>query len=109
MTSNAVVMITLGITDQRELGELLTLVPKISLNCGAPRAQSDGTYRIEVFGTAADAEKLAKTGRVLTVDEDFGARTKAALASIGHGDRFRGGTIKPTGLGVLGRRRRSAR
>jgi hypothetical protein len=95
-----VVKITLHVPDQQALKEALALVPGVHLDCGTPRPHPEGGFVLNVFGSAADARKLSKAKVVLEIDEQYGEQLKARQAEVAQGDRFKGGTVKPEGLGI---------
>ena len=96
-----VVKVSLRIPDQKELAAVLALTPGVSLNCGAPRTDEQGNFVVDLYVTAAEAKTLAKTPYVASVDEKYGDELKKRQAEVGKGDRFKGGTVAPTGLGVI--------
>ncbi len=94
------VKITLSVADQHALKEALDQVPGISLECGPPRLQEDGTFAVVMYGSETQATALAKSGTILELDKEFGARLAERRKEVGVGDRFEGGAVVPQGLGT---------
>ena len=97
-----VVKVTLRIPDQKSLADTLALVPGAGLNCGAPGTDESGQFLVDLYVSAADAKALAKTPYIASIDEKYGAELKKRQGEVGKGDRFKGGTVAPAGLGVIG-------
>ena len=96
-----VVKVSLQIPDQTKLAEVLALAPGAHLNCGAPRTDGQGNFIVDLYVTAADAKALTKTPYVVSIDEKYGDELKKRQKEVGKGDRFKGGTVVPTGFGVI--------
>ena len=94
------VKITLSVAGQEALNDTLEQVPGISLECGPPRLQDDGTYAIVVYGSEAQVNKPAKKGTIIELDREFGAALEERRKEVGVGDRFEGGAVVPLGLGT---------
>lgn len=94
------VKITMSVSGQEALSDALGHVPGISLECGPPSLQEDGTYAIVVYGSEAQAKKLAKNGTIIELDREFGAALEERRKEVGVGDRFEGGAVVPRGLGT---------
>ena len=99
-----IVKITLSVSDQEGLKAALDQVPGISLECGPPRLQPDGTFALVVYGTETQAKRLAKSANIVELDREFGDALLERQKEVGVGDRFEGGTIVPVGLGTAARR-----
>lgn len=93
-----IVKITLWLPDQQALNEVLDSV-HLHLNCAAPRRENDGTYRIELYASPAESKKLIAMGYRNKVDDSYGKTLEARLQEVSKIDRFKGGKIKPAGLG----------
>ncbi len=95
-----VVRISLRVPSQEALKETLALVPNVHLDCGAPKRDADGSFLLNLYGTKADADRLAETGHVIESDEQYGQVLKQRQSEVAKGDRFEGGKIKPVGIGI---------
>ena len=93
-----IVKITLWLPEQRALGELLSQVT-VSLDCGAPRRESDGSFRVVLYASPAEAKKIKALGYRQEVDANFGQVLAERRKEVSKTDRFKGGKVKPTGLG----------
>lgn len=91
--------ITVWVDDQASLQTLLESGP-ISLECGAPRRDADGSFRVTLYGPKAEAQKLAARGFRVAVDEGYGAYLEQRQKEVSRKDRFKGGKVAPKGLGV---------
>ena len=92
------VKITLWLPDQQSLNELLSKAT-VSLDCGAPRRESDGTYRVVLYAAPAEARKIKALNYRQEADADFGRVLLERRKEVSKVDRFKGGQVKPTGLG----------
>ena len=92
------VKITLWLPDQQALNALLSKAT-VSLDCGAPRRESDGSYRVIVYAAPAEAKKIKALNYRQEVDADFGKTLPERRKEVSKVDRFKGGQVKPTGLG----------
>ena len=90
--------ITLWLPDQRALNEVLATA-KVVLDDAAPRRESDGTYRIELYAAPAEAKKILDLGYRNEVDETYGEVLAMRRKEVSKIDRFKGGKVKPTGIG----------
>lgn len=93
-----IVKITLWLPDQQALNEVLSTAA-VSLDCGAPRRESDGSYRVVVYAAPAQAKKLKALNYRQEVDADFGKVLLERRKEVSKTDRFKGGQLKPSGLG----------
>lgn len=93
-----IVKITLWLPDQKALNEVLSKV-KVSLDCGAPRRESDGSYRIILYASPGEAKKIKALGYRQEADPDFGKVLAERQKEVSKTDRFKGGKVKPTGIG----------
>jgi hypothetical protein len=91
-------MIEVWVPDAQTLRTVLG-VAQVSLECGAPRRDGD-QFVVVLYGSAAEAQKIAKLGYKHQIDEHYGDVLAQRQGEVSRTDRFRGGTIKPAGLGV---------
>ena len=94
-----VVRITIYVPDQAALNRVLTTA-HVSLDCGPPKRDERGLFKLDLYATKAEADKLAALPYEHEVDRDFGKVLAARQAEVSRGDRFQGGKIKPVGLGI---------
>lgn len=97
-TSEGVVRITLWVPDQRALYEVLAKA-KALLGGGAPRHESDGTFKVTLYASPAEAKKIAALPYRQEADPDYGRVLAERQKEVSRTDRFKGGKIKPTGIG----------
>jgi hypothetical protein len=90
--------ITLWLPDQHALNTVLATA-KAELNTRAPRREGDGTYRVELYTSPAEAKKIIDLGYRNEVDETYGEVLAMRREEVSKIDRFKGGTVKPTGIG----------
>lgn len=93
-----IVKVTLWLPDQQALNEVLSHA-KVSLDCGAPRRESDGSYRVILYASPEEAKKIKALGYRQEVDGKFGKVLAERHMEVSKTDRFKGGTVKPTGIG----------
>lgn len=91
--------ISVWLPDQSALNKVLSAA-SVSLDCGAPRRESDGSFVVTLYATPAEANKITALPYRHVVDENFGESLKRVHEQVSKTDRFQGGKIKPTGLGV---------
>lgn len=94
-----VVQITIYVPDQAALKQVLATA-HVSLDCGAPKRDERGLFKLDLYATAAEAAKLATLPYEQTLDHDYGKRLAERQAQVSQTDRFQGGRIKPVGLGI---------
>jgi hypothetical protein len=93
-----IVKITLWLPDQQALNEVLSQA-KVSLDCGAPRRESDGSYRVILYASPVEAKKIKTLGYRQEADPNYGKVLAERQKEVSKTDRFKGGAVKPTGLG----------
>ena len=93
-----VVKITIWVPDQKALNEILSKA-KVELDCGAPRQDTDGNFKITLYATPAEAQKIRALPFRHEVDEKYGEVLAARQQEVSKTDRFQGGKVKPEGLG----------
>jgi len=91
-------MIRVWVPDSRTLQTVLGAA-RVSLECGAPKRDGD-YYVVVLYGTAEEARKIAALGYKHEIDERYGDVLAERVHEVSTIDRFRGGTVKPEGLGV---------
>jgi hypothetical protein len=93
-----VVKISLWLPDLEALNRVLSAA-QVSLDCGAPRRESDGNYRVTLYASPAEAQKIAALPYRHELDENYGQYLADRQKEVSKTDRFKGGKVKPTGLG----------
>jgi hypothetical protein len=91
-------MIKVWVPDSRSLQSILGAA-RVSLECGAPKRDGDD-YVVVLYGTAAEANKVAALGFKHEIDTTFGNVLAERVNEVSKTDRFRGGAVKFEGLGV---------
>jgi NAD(P)H-nitrite reductase large subunit len=94
-----IVQITVWLPDQRTLKEILSRT-EAKLGCGSPRRDTEGNFAVTLFGTSSDVNKIKELGYRNIVYEEYLENFKKRQAEVSKIDRFQGGKIKPTGLGI---------
>jgi hypothetical protein len=94
-----IVKIKLWVPDQKALNEILSTA-RVSLDCGSPRRDDSGSFVITLYATKAEAKKITALKYRHEVDENYGEVLKQRQQEVSKTDRFRGGKVKPEGLGV---------
>ena len=61
---------------------------------------SDGSFRVVLYAAPAEAKKLKTLGYKQEADPNFGKTLLERQQEVSKTDRFKGGKLKPTGLGV---------
>jgi hypothetical protein len=93
-----IVKITLWLPDQETLNKVLSTAT-VSMDCGAPRRESDGSFRVVLYASPGEAQKIKALGYRQEADPNFGKILAERQKEVSKTDRFKGGKIKPTGLG----------
>jgi len=93
-----IVKITLWLPDQQALNEILATA-NVGLDCGAPRRESDGTYRITLYASPTEAKKITALNYRHEADTNYGKVLAERQQDVSKTDRFKGGKVKPTGIG----------
>jgi hypothetical protein len=94
-----VVKITLWVPDQKALNQILATA-KVELDCGSPKRDADGNFVITLYAAPAEAKKITALRYRHEVDEKYGEVLKQRQQEVSKTDRFKGGKVKPEGLGV---------
>jgi hypothetical protein len=93
-----IVKITLWLPDQQALSKVLATA-KVRLDCGAPRRESDGTYRVTLYASPTEAKKITALHYRHEADTNYGKVLAERRKEVSKIDRFKGGKVKPTGIG----------
>ncbi len=93
-----IVKITIWLPDQQALNKVLATA-EVSLDCGAPRRESDGSYRVRLYARPPEAQKIFELPYRHEADENYGKVLAERQKEVSKIDRFKGGKVKPTGLG----------
>jgi len=93
-----VVKLTLWLPDQHALNKVLAET-KVGLDCAAPRRESDGTYRVTLYASPAEAKKIMALNYRYEADVNYGKVLAERQKEVSKTDRFKGGKVKPTGIG----------
>jgi hypothetical protein len=95
----SIVRLTLWVPGQEELREVLSSA-EVTLNCGAPRLEADGTYMLTLYASPEEAAKVMALPYRYEADENYGQVLAQRQQEVSKEDRFKGGAVKPEGLGV---------
>src|SRR5438034_2898197 len=90
--------VTVWVPDQESLNKLLSAA-SFSLECGAPQRDASGLFVVTLYASKAEAAKVAALGMRYEIDEQYGAILKERQKEVSRTDRFKGGKVKPKGLG----------
>ncbi|MDT5367026.1 MAG: hypothetical protein QOC62_1457 [Mycobacterium sp.] len=93
-----IVKLTVWIPGIEELNQILSTAT-VSLECGAPRRDIDGNFVFTLYAAPDEAQKITALPYRHEVDDTFGAVLAERQKEVSKGDRFKGGKVKPTGLG----------
>lgn len=93
-----VVQVKVWVPDQKALKDLLS-VGRFSLDCSSPRRDETGNFVITLYAPKAEADKLKQLNYRLEVDENYGDVLEERQKEVSKTDRFKGGKVKPKGLG----------
>lgn len=99
MATDEIVKITLWVPGQQALNEILSKA-SVELDCGAPKRDNDGNFVITLYASPTEAKKITALPYRHQADEEYGKVLAERQKEVSSGDRFKGGTVKPTGLGV---------
>jgi hypothetical protein len=93
-----IVKITVWVPGIEAVNEILGTAT-VSVDCGAPRIESDGTFAVTLYASPAEAEKITALPYRHEADDTFGAVLAERQKEVSQTDRFEGGKVTPTGLG----------
>jgi hypothetical protein len=99
MATEDVVKITLWVPDEQALKTVLSSA-KVNLDCGSPKRDESGNFRITLYATAAEAQKITALPFRSETDPTYGDYLAQRQEEVAKGDRFQGGKVKPVGLGT---------
>ena|SRR5215467_3015296 len=89
--------ITVWIPDLQALQTVLGAA-RLSPECGAPKRDGD-QFVVVLYGPVAEARKLTALPYRNEIDPHYGDVLAQRQREVSRIDRFRGGTVKPEGLG----------
>ncbi len=90
--------VSVWIPNLESLNKVLSTVTA-HLECGAPKQDSEH-FVVTLYMSPAEAHKLAALGFRYDVDKKFGDVLKQRQKEVSKKDRFKGGKVKPEGLGI---------
>jgi hypothetical protein len=93
-----IVKVTVWVPDQEALNEVLAAAT-VSLECGAPRRDADGTFLVTLYASPEAAAKIAALPFRSELDDTFGSVLAERQREVSKRDRFKGGKVKFQGLG----------
>lgn len=93
-----IVKLILWLPDQIALNKVLAKA-NVALDCGAPRREGDGTYRVTLYATPSEAKKIIALKYRYEADVNYGKVLAERQKEVSKIDRFKGGKVKPTGIG----------
>ncbi|MDO9323479.1 MAG: hypothetical protein Q7T80_00810 [Methanoregula sp.] len=96
-----IVKITLWLPDQQALNQVLAM-GKAGMGGRAPRREGDGTYQVDLYALPGEAKKILTLPYRHSVDETYGKVLAERRKEVSRIDRFKGGKVKPTGIGRKG-------
>ena len=94
-----VVKIKLWVPDQKALNEILAM-GRFSLDSGSPHRDESGNFVITLFAPQAEANKIKGLQYRYELDEHYGDVLEQRQQEVSKTDRFKGGKVKPEGLGT---------
>ncbi len=94
-----IVQISVWIPDQASLGVVLSAA-HVELDCGPPKRDERGLFKITLYASTSEAAKIAALPYEHKIDQNFGKVLAERQREVSKTDRFQGGKVKPTGLGV---------
>jgi hypothetical protein len=94
-----IVRLTLWVPGQEALNEILATA-KVTLDCGAPKRDIDGNYVVTLYASPSEAAKITALPYRHEADDSYGSVLAERQQEVSKKDRFKGGKVKPQGLGV---------
>jgi len=94
-----IVKIKVWVPDQRALDKVLSAA-HLSIDCGSPRRDESGHFVVTLYGPKAEAQKVVALKYRVEMDENYGNVLEQRQKEVSKTDRFKGGKVKPEGLGV---------
>jgi hypothetical protein len=95
----SIVKLTVWVSGVEDLNQILGAA-KVSLDCGAPARDTDGSYIVTMYAAPAEAKKVTALGFRHEADASYGATLAERQKEVSQTDRFKGGKVVPTGLGT---------
>jgi hypothetical protein len=96
---NDIIKIKLWVPDQPSFNKVLEQ-GKIKLDCGSPKKDKEGNFIVTIYTGKETAKKLTALGYRFEIDEEFGEKLNLRQEEVSKTDRFKGGKIRPRGLGI---------
>jgi hypothetical protein len=93
------VKIKVWVPNQAALKEVLGAA-KVSCECGSPKSDGSGNFIVTLYATKAEAKKVTSLQYKTEIDEHYGNTLEERQKEVSKTDRFKGGKVKPKGLGV---------
>ncbi len=93
-----IVKITLWVPGQQALNDVLASAD-VSIDCGAPKRDIDGNYVVTLYASPSEAAKITALPYRYEADDNYGAVLAERQKEVSKRDRFKGGKVKPEGLG----------
>jgi hypothetical protein len=93
------VRLKLWVPGQQALQEVLASAT-VTLSCGAPTRDIDGTYVLTLYASPDEAAKVMALPYRYEADAEYGNVLAERQKEVSKGDRFKGGKVMPDGLGV---------
>lgn len=94
-----IVKITLWVPGQQALNDVLATAD-VTLDCGAPKRDIDGNYVVTLYASPGEAAKITALPYRHEADDSYGTLLAERQKEVSKKDRFKGGKVKPEGLGV---------
>lgn len=99
MKMDKLVKIDIWIPDPETLQKIVESTT-MKLEEARPHTDENGNPIYTFYGLLPEAKKMAKMGYRYEIDETFGEELLKRQKEVSKIDRFKGGTIKPKGLGI---------
>jgi len=93
------VKIKVWVPNQAALNEVLGAA-KLSCECGSPKSDGSGNFIVTLYATKAEAKRVTSLQYKTEIDEHYGNTLEERQKEVSKTDRFKGGKVKPKGLGV---------
>lgn len=94
-----VVKIKIWLPDQKALHQVLSAA-KVQVECGSPKQDDNNFFIVTLYATKLEADKIKTLPFRNEMDEHFGDVLEDRQKEVSKTDRFKGGKIKPQGLGT---------
>ena len=90
--------VSVWVPNLESLNKVLSTVTA-HLECGGPKREGE-YFVVTLYMSPAEAQKLAALGYRYEADESFGDVLEQRQQEVSKTDRFKGGLVKPEGLGT---------